>query len=67
MSFRIYIRPEAEADIEEAATWYEKQRRDLGHEFLDVVLDVCKTISENPNLYPVVHIGKAIGSYTLVE
>lgn len=55
MSFRVYIRPEAETDIEEAALWYEEQRQGLGQEFLDEVLGLCKTISENPAMYPVVH------------
>ena len=55
MSFRAYIRPEAETDIEEAALWYEEQRQGLGQEFLDEVLSFCKTISENPAMYPVVH------------
>ncbi len=51
MSYRIYLRPDAETDIEEAAKWYEKQRESLGDEFLDEVLSVCETISENPNIY----------------
>ena len=55
MSLRIYLRPEAEADVEEAAVWYEKQREGLGGEFLDEVLSVFETISCNPSMYPVVH------------
>ena len=55
MSLGVYVRPEAEADIEEIATWYEQQRQGLGHEFLDEVLSLCETIAENPAMYPVVH------------
>ena len=55
MSLRVYIRPEAETDIEEAALWYEKQRQGLGQEFLDEILSLCETIAENPAMYPVVH------------
>ena len=55
MSFGVYVRPEAETDIEEVAIWYEKQRKGLGQEFLDEVLDFCETIAENPAMYPVVH------------
>ena len=55
MSLKVCIRQEAEIDIEEAATWYEGQRQGLGHEFLDEVLSLCKTISEKPAMYPVVH------------
>ena len=35
MSLRVYFRPEAETDIEEAAIWYEKQRPGLGGEILE--------------------------------
>ena len=55
MSLRVYFRPEAETDIEEAAIWYEKQRPGLGDEFLDEVRSLCNAISENPAIYPVVH------------
>ena len=55
MSLGVYIRPEAETDIEEAAVWYEKQRPGLGDEFLDELRSICKTISETPAIYPVVH------------
>ena len=55
MNLRVHLRPEAETDIEEAAAWYEKQCEGLGDEFLDEVLGVCETISENPHMYPVVH------------
>lgn len=55
MNLRVHFRPEAENDIQETATWYEKQCAGLGNEFLDEVLIVCEIISENPNMYPVVH------------
>ncbi len=55
MSPRVYLRPEAEADIEEAAAWYDKQREGLGNEFLDEISSVFETISRNPSMYPVVH------------
>lgn len=55
MSLRVHLRPEAEADIEDAATWDEKQREGLGQDFLDDVLIALDTISENPNIYSVMH------------
>jgi plasmid stabilization system protein ParE len=55
VSLKVYLRPEAETDIEEAAIWYEEQRQGLGQEFLDDVLSLCETVSENPAIYPVVH------------
>mgnify|MGYP001559757151 FL=1 len=54
MSLKVHLRPEAEADIEDAAIWYDRQRKGLGQEFLDDVLVALDTISENPNIYPVV-------------
>ena len=33
MTFRLIIRPEAEADIEESFLWYEDQAGGLGQEF----------------------------------
>jgi plasmid stabilization system protein ParE len=52
---KVYLRPEAEADLEEAAAWYEKQREGLGDKFLDEVLSVFETISSDPGMYPLVH------------
>nr|VFJ96960.1 MAG: Plasmid stabilization system protein ParE [Candidatus Kentron sp. H]VFJ97570.1 MAG: Plasmid stabilization system protein ParE [Candidatus Kentron sp. H]VFK03006.1 MAG: Plasmid stabilization system protein ParE [Candidatus Kentron sp. H] len=52
---RMHLRPEAEADIEEAARWYERQRDGLGDEFLDEASTTLAAISDNPSLYPVVH------------
>lgn len=55
MTLRVDLRLEAEADIEEAAIWYEAQREGLGGEFLNEMLSIFETISENPNLFPIVH------------
>ncbi|WP_394753440.1 type II toxin-antitoxin system RelE/ParE family toxin [Crenothrix sp.] len=55
MSIRIHFRPEAESDIEEAATWHGQQPSDPGNELLDENLSICQIISENPNLYPIIH------------
>ncbi len=55
MSFELYVRPEAENDIQDAAKWYERQRKSLGGEFLDQVLIVFDILLENPAIYPVLH------------
>lgn len=55
MKLNVYLRQEAEKDIEDAAIWYESQREGLGQEFLDAVLLALDTISENPGIYPVLH------------
>lgn len=55
MSFAVYVRPEARADIEQASAWYERQRTGLGRDFLDEVLDALDRIADDPRIYPVVH------------
>jgi len=55
VKYKVYIRPDAEKDIETAATWYEMQREGLGKAFLDEVLHAFETISDNPQMYVVVH------------
>lgn len=55
MTLTVHLRPEAEADPEEAAAWYERQRAGLGQEFLAEALAAFDAISENSALYPVVH------------
>lgn len=48
MSWKLIIRPEAEADMAEAFDWYEERRNGLGHEFLDEVRARLASIEENP-------------------
>jgi plasmid stabilization system protein ParE len=50
MSFRVLLRPEAEADIGDAATWYEEQKAGLGREFVEAVFHAVDTLSGNPLL-----------------
>lgn len=52
---RLRLRHEAEADLTDAARWYESQACGLGHEFLDAVQDALFAIKKSPLLYPVVH------------
>lgn len=55
MTASIYLRPEAEQDIEEAAAWYEDQADGLGHEFIDEVLVTLNRLAALPSLYPAIH------------
>ncbi len=55
MSLPVYIRPEAESDLEEAAAWYERQREGLGQDFLDEAQSAFDRISEHPRMYAVLH------------
>jgi len=55
------LRPAAARDVEEAYEWYESQQPGLGDEFLDAVGKVVQSITENPELYPVIHPSRRIG------
>ena len=48
----VRLRQEAEADLAEAARWYEEQQPGLGSEFLDEVRRSLSSISDHPGLYP---------------
>ncbi len=50
----IRFHPEAEAEMIEAAAWYEKQQADLGKRFLSTVQDSLNRIKINPLLFPIV-------------
>jgi toxin ParE1/3/4 len=52
---RLLIRPEAEAEIEEAYHWYEGQRDGLGADFLLCLEEGLEKLRKNPEMYPVVH------------
>jgi plasmid stabilization system protein ParE len=55
VSYRVKFRPEAEQDLEESAKWYEKQRGNLGFDFLDEVDKKCEIIKEDPLIYEEVY------------
>jgi len=52
MNCRIFLRPEAEQDLYDAASWYETHRSELGHRFLDEALAAFASIAESPLQYP---------------
>ena len=52
---RIIIRPEAEAELNEAFIWYEEKVRGLGFDFI-IQVDAClNSIERTPEIYPLVH------------
>jgi len=54
MARRWVVRPSAEADLDEAASWYENQRSGLGLRFLDAADTLFKRIRATPLQFPVV-------------
>lgn len=55
MNYTVQFRNEVSSDVESASQWYESQRNDMGHRFLDELLSTLQIISENPLMYPIVH------------
>ena len=52
----VQFHPDAEAEMIEAAAYYEAQQINLGGRFLASVQDAVNRISLNPNLYPIVEL-----------
>jgi hypothetical protein len=46
------VRPLAQADLDDAATWYEGQQSGLGSRFLDAVDHVLNRVRETPLQFP---------------
>ena len=55
MKYKLIVRPEAEAKLEEAYVWYEQQVAGLGSQFLLAVDVVIHAIRRNPLQYPIAH------------
>jgi plasmid stabilization system protein ParE len=55
VTYRLEIRPDALADIENAADWYDEKEPGLGNEFAREVLHAIDTLPLNPLLYRVRH------------
>jgi toxin ParE1/3/4 len=53
---RVRLHPQAEAEMTEAAVYYESRQEDLGKRFLASVQDAINSIKINPWLYPVVDL-----------
>jgi len=52
----VVFQADAEAEMIEAAAYYEAQQRDLGRRFLTSVQDSINRIVINPQLYPIVEL-----------
>jgi toxin ParE1/3/4 len=53
VSYSLEIRPDALADIEEAATWYEEREPALGLEFVRTIREAIGNLPANPLAYHV--------------
>jgi plasmid stabilization system protein ParE len=57
VSWRVIIRPKAEADLREARLWYNSQRSGLGDDLLDEVKRALELLSEYPEERPIYYNG----------
>lgn len=55
MNLPVIVRDEAEADIAEAAIWYERRAVGLGAEFVRSIDACLSLISRQPEIFPVVY------------
>jgi plasmid stabilization system protein ParE len=55
VTIRIRVRPEAEADIADAYSWYEESRPGLGEGFLEAVRESLRSVQTHSEGYAVVH------------
>ena len=55
MTHTLLLRPETEAEVEEAYRWYEQQREGLGADFLLCVEEALGKIRRAPETYSIVH------------
>ena len=53
MTQSISFLPEAEWDMEDVCSWYERRSEGLGTAFLQSVQNVLDTIERHPRMYPV--------------
>jgi plasmid stabilization system protein ParE len=53
VKFRSVVRPEVDADLLKAETWYEQQQAGLGRNFLRTVRKKLAALPRNPFLYRV--------------
>lgn len=60
MTLPVRISEEADAEMAEAARWYETHRAGMGTEFLDAVDTAVARIAETPRLGSLVYLGSRI-------
>ena len=55
MTRSVRLREEADRDLAAAASWYERQRKDIGHEILAEALTAFQRLLDDPFRHPVIH------------
>jgi len=52
LKYPLKLRPEAEADVLDAYSWYKMKKPGLGDEFLSKIEDALENISSTPEMHP---------------
>jgi len=55
MTLPVVLTPQAEAELDDAAQWYEQQAAGLGTDLVEAVQRTLSLIENLPELYPVAH------------
>jgi hypothetical protein len=55
MARRLVLQQQAEADVDDAMSWYESERPGLGIEFLQDLNVLLERVEANPFQFPIVH------------
>jgi plasmid stabilization system protein ParE len=55
MTHKILLRPESEADLLEAVTYYEENLKGLGTDFINSIETTLQSISHQPESFPIVY------------
>ena len=55
MIWEVTLRAEADRDVWEAASWYEKKQQGIGQYFLDEILVTLDILAQQALAYPVLH------------
>lgn len=51
MSRQLHIRPDALADIEQAADWYDSEEPGVGEEFIQAVREMIHSLAKDPEVH----------------
>jgi plasmid stabilization system protein ParE len=60
VKYHLVVRPEVDADLLEAESWYEEQQAGLGREFLLAARETMARLPQNPLLYRIRHRRKQV-------
>ena len=53
MKYKVKIEPDALADIQDIANWYNEAQAKLGKRFLDTAVKQINSLSKNPQIYTI--------------